>query len=108
MASPWDAPEPARYAGSATPATSVRGVLDEVRGWLSRYILTLDDVDLDLLTLWAAHTHLVTLTYTTPRLILDSPVPGSGKTTVLEHLSRLCHAPLQAASLSSPALLTRL
>lgn len=87
---------------------STRGVLDDVRDWFARYILTIDDDDLDILTLWAAHTHVVEQTYSTPRLILDSPVPGSGKTTVLEHLGRLCLQPLQAASLSSPSLLTRM
>jgi hypothetical protein len=46
-------------------------------------------------------------TYTTPRLIIDSIAPGSGKTTLLEHMSRFCADPLQAASLSSPALLAR-
>ncbi|MGP5724604.1 DUF3631 domain-containing protein [Arthrobacter rhombi] len=68
----------------------------------------MDDLDLDLLTLWAFHTHLAFETYSTPRLQLDSTMPGSGKTTVLEHLSRLCLNPIQAASLSSPALLTRM
>ena len=82
--------------------------LDEVRHWFGRFICAVDDTDLDILTLWAAHTHLCWETYTTPRLILDSPVPGSGKTTVLEHLERLCFHPVQMASLSSPALLTRM
>lgn len=83
-------------------------VLDDVRSWLSRFIATMTPADLDLLTLWAAHTWLAVETYTTPRLVLDSPVPGSGKTTTLEHLHRLCIAPVQAASLSSPALLARM
>lgn len=83
-------------------------VLDDVRTWLSGFILTMTPEDLDLLTLWAAHTHLAQETYTTPRLVIDSPVPGSGKTTVLEHLHRLCLDPVQMASLSSPALLTRM
>jgi len=82
--------------------------LDAVRDHLARYVSTMRDSDLDLLALWAAHTHLVMETYTTPRLMIDSPVPGSGKTTVLEHLERLCHHPVQMASLSSPALLTRM
>ncbi len=82
--------------------------MDEVRDWLARFITPLNETDLDLLTLWAAHTHLVEETYTTPRLVLDSPTHGSGKTTVLEHLLRICHDPLQAASLSSPSLLTRM
>lgn len=82
--------------------------LADVRAWLGRYVSAVQDSDLDLLTLWAAHTHLCVETYTTPRLLLDSPVPESGKTTVLEHLERLCLSPVQMASLSSPAMLARL
>lgn len=83
-------------------------VLDGVREWLGRYVLTVNDSDLDLLTLWAAHTHLVNETYSSPRLLLDSPMPGSGKTTCLEHLARLCVSPVQMAAVSSSALLVRL
>lgn len=90
------------------PALTGAAALDTVRAHLGRYICTVSDDDLDLLALWSAHTHLTAETYTTPRLVLDSPVPGSGKTTVLEHLERLCLHPVQAASLSSPALLTRM
>jgi hypothetical protein len=82
--------------------------LDTVRTWFTRFVRTMDDLDIDLLALWAAHTHLCEELYTTPRLVLDSPVPGSGKTTVLEHLQRLCLRPIQMASVSSPALLTRM
>ncbi len=89
-------------------ATGALTVVDLVRDWLGRFICTMHDRDLDLLALWAAHTHLVMETHTTPRLVIDSPVPGSGKTTVLEHLERLCLHPVQMASLSSPALLTRM
>ena len=46
-------------------------------------------------------------TYTTPRLLIESPVPESGKTTVLEHLERLCVQPIQMATVSSPAMITR-
>lgn len=83
-------------------------VLDEVRTWFGRYLATVNDSDLDLLALWTLHTHVVMETYTTPRLLIDSPVPGSGKTTCLEHLNKLCVAPVQMASLSSPALLARM
>lgn len=83
-------------------------ILDTVANWLSTYIKTAQDGDLYVLTLWTVHTHLVTETYTTPRLLLDSPAPGSGKTTVLDHLKHLCFRPVQAASLSSPSLLARL
>jgi hypothetical protein len=84
------------------------GVLDDVRAWLGRFLATVAESDLDLLALWAVHTHVALETYTTPRLLIDSPVPGSGKTTALEHLQRLCLAPVQMATISSPAMLARL
>lgn len=106
------------WAGSAGQAGSAghteRGnrqtgtILDQVHAWLERFICTVADEDLELLAMWAVHTHLCHETYTTPRLILDSSVPGSGKTTVLDHFSRLCLHPIQMAALSSPALLTRM
>ncbi|SDM39861.1 DUF3631 domain-containing protein [Actinomyces ruminicola] len=82
-------------------------VLDQVRAWLERFIATTEDLDLDLLTLWAAHTHVCTETRTTPRLILDSTLPGSGKTTVLEHFQHLAYKPIMAATLSSASVLAR-
>jgi hypothetical protein len=42
-------------------------LLEKIRQWLATHICTVTDADLDLLTLWAAHTHLVVETYTTPR-----------------------------------------
>lgn len=110
---PFDGVACAGSAGSATMAGSAGypgtepAPLDDVREWLARFIRTTTEVDLDLLTLWAVHTHLVVELYTTPRLLIDSVMPGSGKTTCLDHLSRLCARPIQAASLSSPALLAR-
>ncbi|WP_425309088.1 DUF3631 domain-containing protein [Ammonicoccus fulvus] len=89
-------------------AVSGAEVLDEVRAWLATYIRVLDPGDLDLLVLWAAHTHVCRETYSTPRLLIDSPMPGSGKTTVLEHMQRLCVRPVQMAAVSSAALLTRM
>ncbi|MDE0545486.1 DUF3631 domain-containing protein [Microbacterium sp. C7(2022)] len=95
-------------ASTGSAGSYLGGVLETVRGWLGTYISVADELDLDLLALWAAHTHVAMETYTTPRLVLDSAMPGSGKTTVLEHLQRLCVRPIQAASISSPALLARM
>ena len=92
--------------GSA--GSELGSILRTVRGWLRDYICVVDELDLDVLALWSAHTHVAYETYTTPRLVLDSTMPGSGKTTVLEHLQRFCVAPIQAASISSPALLARM
>lgn len=89
----------------------VRGdetAVDTVRDHLGRYLSPASDDDLDVLALWAAHTHLVFETYTTPRLLITSPMPGSGKTTVLEHLERLSPHATPMSSVSSSALIPRL
>ncbi|KAA9148570.1 DUF3631 domain-containing protein [Microbacterium lushaniae] len=93
---------------TVSDGSDVRGVLNRLRDWLATYINVTEDLDIGLLALWAAHTHVAYETYSSPRLILDSTMPGSGKTTVLEHLQRLCLKPIQAASISSPALLARM
>jgi Protein of unknown function (DUF3631) len=83
-------------------------VLADTVAWYGRFIRVTDPDDLNLLALWTVHTHLVVELYTTPRLQVDSVIFGSGKTTVLDHLQRLCEKPVQAATLSSPALIPRL
>ena len=75
--------------------------------WFGNYIKTGSAQDLWLLALWAAHTRVVQHTGTSPRLIVTSSLPGAGKTTVLEHLQRLCYQPLMAAHVSSVPLLSR-
>ena len=82
-------------------------LLDQVMDWYARFI-SCDPLDLEILTLFTVHTHLVVECYTTPRLLLDSAMPGSGKTTVCEHLSRLACNGVLFASLSSTAMLVRL
>ena len=83
-------------------------LLDAIKIWFQRYVYVVDENDLDILALWAFHTWVCEETYTTPRLLITSPVPGSGKTTVLEHLAKLCRRPVQMASVTSSALLARL
>jgi hypothetical protein len=83
-------------------------LLDDIAQWFGRFIAVTDDRDLKLLTLWTVSTHLAVELYTSPRLLIDSTMPGSGKTTVLEHLHHLCHRAVTSASVSSPALLVRM
>ena len=87
---------------------SLGGLMAEVRDWFGKYIYVMNPRDLDVIALWAIHTWLCEETYTTPRLLIDSPVPGSGKTTLLEHLGKLSRRPAQMAAVSSPALLSRI
>ena len=95
--------EPPAY-GSIDGAT----LLDDVRAWFARFICVVDVGDLDILTLWCAHTYLARELYTTPRLLITSPVFESGKTTLLEHLQHLCLNPIPAATINSEALLPRM
>ena len=83
-------------------------LLDDIEEWFGRFICVSFEGDLPLLALWTVHTHLARELRTTPRLQLDSPMPNSGKTTVLDHFSRLCHRPIQIASPPSQALIPRL
>lgn len=90
------------------PETVSETVLDDVREWLGRYLSPASSDDLDVLALWAAHTHVARESYTSPRILVTSPMPGSGKTTVLEHLERLVPYAVTMASVSSSALIPRI
>ncbi len=83
-------------------------LLDDLTAWFQRFIAVTDERDLHLLALWTVHTHLAVELYTSPRLRIDSTIPESGKTTVLDHLKRLCRRPVQIASPPTPALIPRI
>jgi hypothetical protein len=89
---------------------SIRETLEILSNWFKSYVVFQNPKDLDIIPLWIIHTWLLEegLIYTTPRLLIDSPLPGSGKTTLLENLSKFCKGPVQMASISSPALLGRI
>src|SRR5687767_5867431 len=59
-------------------------LLDQVAAFVARFSVFPDKHCAPTLALWYAHTHAIQHFYTTPRLILDSAEPGSGKTRVLE------------------------
>lgn len=93
-------------AGSQEAAELAR-VLQALADWFRRFVYIPDSKGYDLLALWVAHTWAIEKLGTTPRLLLDSPVPESGKTTLLDHLERLCSSPLKIGSAVSPALIAR-
>ncbi|MTD58755.1 DUF3631 domain-containing protein [Amycolatopsis pithecellobii] len=90
------APGPAALDGAA--------VLDEIGAFVSRFNAFPDQHCVPTLTLWYAHTHAAEHFYVTPRLILSSAEPGSGKTRVLEVAQYLVHAPEMTISASTAAL----
>lgn len=79
-------------------------VLDEVAEWIGPYLAFPSEHCLPVVTLWAAHTHAVGAFYVTPRLVLDSAEPGSGKTRVLEVLNLVCGSPEMVLSPTTAAI----
>ena len=79
---------------------------NQIVGVLQRYIGSVLD-DLMMLTLWILHTPVFKLLNTTPRLLITSILPSSGKSTLLDWLSHLCYKPILMASISSAAMLSR-
>jgi len=101
---------PLGWLGTPPPGAVLREgreVLDEVCGFLSRFSVFPDAHCAPTLALWCAHTHAVDQFYVTPRLVLDSAEPGSGKTRVLEVAQYLVAAPEMTIS-ATPAALFRL
>jgi hypothetical protein len=82
-------------------------VLDTVATFISRFNVFPSQHCVPTLALWYAHTHIADHFYVTPRLILDSAEPGSGKTRVLEVAQFLVAAPEMTIS-AKPAALFRL
>lgn len=79
-------------------------VLDQVAAFVRRFSAFPSRHCAPTLALWYAHTHIADRLYVTPRLILDSAEPGSGKTRVLEVAQYLVAAPEMTVSASRAAL----
>lgn len=80
-------------------------VLDDVARFVGRYVAFPSPHCLTVVVLWAAHTHAKPGTwYVTPRLVLDSAEPGSGKTRVLELLALLVLRPEMTISATVAAI----
>jgi hypothetical protein len=60
-----------------------------------------------LLVVWILHTWVYQLLVTTPRVLITSILPSSGKSTLMDWLYHLCFKPIAMSSVSSPALLSR-
>ncbi|MEV5296719.1 DUF3631 domain-containing protein [Amycolatopsis methanolica] len=79
-------------------------VLDRVRDFIARFNIFPSEHCAPMLALWYAHTHAADHFYVTPRLILSSVEPGSGKTRVLEVAQFLVKAPEMTFSATTAAL----
>lgn len=83
-------------------------VLDDVARFVERYVAFPSPHCVTVVVLWAAHTWAAERFYVTPRLVLDSAEPGSGKTRVLEVLVLLCRMPKLTISTTTAALYRRI
>jgi Protein of unknown function (DUF3631) len=103
---------PGRLLGWLEPPTRIlpragHELLDDVAAFVSRFSVFPSEHCAPTLALWYAHTHATEQFYVTPRLVLDSAEPGSGKTRVLEVAQYLVRAPEMTIS-ATPAALFRL
>jgi Protein of unknown function (DUF3631) len=96
---------PAKWEG---PPVDGAELLADIERFAGRFLAFPTVHHLVVLCLWAAHTWAVSAFYVTPRLVLDSPEPGSGKTRVLEVLALLCHDAKLTLSTTTAALYRRI
>lgn len=92
----------------AQNASNLATTLDAISEWISQYTVLPGEYDAQILALWSAHTWTCTASYSTPRLVISSPVPGSGKTRVLELLALISHDPRLTVSTTPAALFRRI
>ena len=79
-------------------------IFDEIQDWWTTYTYMTDETAL-LLTLWSAHANMWQGFQVTPRLVIDSPTKGCGKTLVLWALGHLINHSKHSGSMSEAAMM---
>jgi hypothetical protein len=96
---------PAKWEG---PPVDGAELLADVERFAGRFLALPTVHHLVVLCLWVVYTWAVGAFCVTPRLVLDSPEPGSGKTRVLEILALLCRDAKLTLSTTTAALYRRI
>jgi hypothetical protein len=99
----------AQRAGKAAnrmPKLDGAAILAETEHYFRRFLILPSADHFAALVLWAAHTHALDAFETTPRLLITSAEPGSGKTRVTELLATVCPRAIEAVNVS-PSFLFR-
>jgi hypothetical protein len=78
-------------------------ILNEVSRFIGRFCVLPGEHALVAVTLWAAHSHMISHFHTTPRLAVISAELASGKTRVLEVLELLVPSAMMSVSASAAA-----
>ncbi|KER36609.1 hypothetical protein AL00_10030 [Sphingobium indicum F2] len=81
------------------------GLLNRIHAFTRRFICYPSDHASTSHVLWIAHTHLMEAWFSTPRLAVLSPEPGSGKSRVLEITAMLVPNPLLSVNSSAAYIL---
>lgn len=89
-----------RVVPSATLVCDGWELLGMVEAFFRRHLILPDEHAMVALVLWAAHAHAVEAFESTPRLLVTSPEPGSGKTRVIELLATVCPRALEAVNVT--------
>ncbi|WP_163890021.1 DUF3631 domain-containing protein [Mycolicibacterium hippocampi] len=76
-------------------------LLDDIDGFLSRFVVYPGECERRAHTLWIGHTHLMDCWESTPRIAFLSPEPGSGKSRALEVTEPLVPRPVHAVNTTS-------
>jgi hypothetical protein len=103
-------PDPSASVGPEDDDNPIDGamLLDEVDQFLGRYVIYPTVHMRHAHTLWIAHTHLMELWDSTPRIYFKSPEPSSGKTRALEVSEHLVLRGFIALNMSAAALIRKL
>jgi hypothetical protein len=84
-------------------AVNLAILLNQVKGLVRKHLI-LDDVYVDILTLWIAGTWFVPYVQIFPLLLIDAPERGCGKSQVLDLASFMAYRPLATANITPAAL----
>lgn len=93
-----ETPDPAR------PDFDAAELLNDIEKFIRRFVIFPSEAAYVAVTLWVAHTHLMDLFDSTPRLAFLSPEPGSGKSRSLEVVNLLVPRAMYAVSATAAAL----
>lgn len=106
-ASLFNPDQPMTPDGMQADAASIdgAGLLDRIHAFTRRFICYPSDHASTSHVLWIAHTHLMEAWFSTPRLAVLSPEPGSGKSRVLEITALLVPNPLLSVNSSASFIL---
>ena len=75
------------------PLMELPNMLDDVRGFLNRYIVFSSEAQATAITLWVAHTWVIEAFDYSPYLHISSPTKRCGKSRLFDCLSLLCRKP---------------